>query len=77
MAACAGGERRLFLLTGIANLEEAVELIILLVDAVSDPRLVLLTRGGRGLLDELNPMAKMKKTYPGQHPIIRSTKPVR
>src|SRR3954454_11355984 len=53
MAACAGGERSLFLLTGFANLEKTVELLILLVDSVRDPRLVLLTRGGRGLLDEL------------------------
>src|SRR6476646_9277838 len=45
--------RPLFLLAGFADLEEAVELVVLLVDPIGDPRLVLLARGSRGLLDEL------------------------
>src|SRR2546421_499257 len=52
MAACAA-VRPLFLLAGFADLDETVELVVLLVDAVGDPRFVLLARGGRGLLDEL------------------------
>ena len=51
MAACA--MRPLFLLAGFADLDETVELVVLLVDAVGDARLVLFARGGRGLLDQL------------------------
>src|SRR4051812_16502194 len=45
--------RLLFLLAGFADLDETVEFVVLLVDAVGDARLVLLARGGRRLLDEL------------------------
>src|SRR5581483_10293970 len=43
----------LFLLAGFADLHEAVELVVLLVNAVGDARLVLLAGGGSSLLDQL------------------------
>src|SRR5436305_8380508 len=48
------GQRRLFLLAGFADLEQTVELLVLRADAVGDPRLALLTRCRRGLLDQLS-----------------------
>ena len=56
MAACAAAPR-LFLLAGFADLEETVEFVVLLIDAIGDARFAALARGRRGLLDELPDIA--------------------
>jgi hypothetical protein len=47
------GLTRLFAEPGVALFHQPFELVILLIDAVGDPFLVELARGGRGLFDQL------------------------